>query len=218
MAKLLKLRRGSTSQHGSFTGAEGEVTVDTTKKTLVVHDGSTQSGFPVLRASGGDQNISTTGTIASGDITITDSQPRLNFNDNSGSPHDPDYLLQVDTGIFRIFDSSNNANRLVINADGHLDIDGNVDFGAGIDVTGAITNTGNITTNGQINIESTSPRIHLDDTDSEDDFSIYNQNGNFLVYNEDDTDMEPLSCPFCGYEVDETDNVEVESEEEDSWN
>ena len=39
-----------------------------------------------------------------------------------------------------------------------------------------------------------------------------------IVYNEDDTDMEPLSCPFCGYEVDETDNVEVESEEEDSWN
>ena len=44
----------------------------------------------------------------------------------------------------------------------------------------------NITLNGQINIETTSPRIHLDDTDSEDDFSIYNQNGNFLVYNEDD--------------------------------
>ena len=35
------------------------------------------------------------------------------FNDNSGSPHDPDYLLQVDTGIFRIFDSSNNANKLL---------------------------------------------------------------------------------------------------------
>ena len=29
MAKLLKLRRGTTSQHSSFTGAEGEVTVDT---------------------------------------------------------------------------------------------------------------------------------------------------------------------------------------------
>tara|TARA_B100002019_G_scaffold293463_1_gene321249 strand:+ start:13110 stop:14816 length:1707 start_codon:yes stop_codon:yes gene_type:complete len=186
MAKLLKLRRGSTSQHGSFTGAEGEVTVDTDKDTLVVHDGSTQGGFPVLRAEGGAQNISTTGTITSNDITIQDSQPRLNFNDNSGSPHDPDYLLQVDTGIFRIFDSSNNANRLVINADGHLDIDGNTDFGAGIDVTGAITTTGNITTTGQINIESASPRLHLNDTNSEDDFSVYNLNGVFTVYNEDD--------------------------------
>ena len=47
MAKLLKLRRGTTTQHGSFTGAEGEVTVDTDKETLVVHDGSTAGGHPV---------------------------------------------------------------------------------------------------------------------------------------------------------------------------
>ena len=47
MAKLLKLRRGTTSQHSSFTGAEGEVTVDTDKETLVVHDGSTAGGHPV---------------------------------------------------------------------------------------------------------------------------------------------------------------------------
>ena len=62
----------------------------------------------------------------------------------------------------------------------------NVDANAGLDVTGTITSTGNITTNGQINIASTSPRLHLDDTNSEDDFSVYNQNGSFLVYNEDD--------------------------------
>ena len=51
MAKLLKLRRGSTSQHSSFTGAEGEVTVDTTKDTLVVHDGSTAGGHPIAKES-----------------------------------------------------------------------------------------------------------------------------------------------------------------------
>ena len=47
MAKLLKLRRGSTSQHSSFTGAEGEVTVDTDKDVLVVNDGSTAGGHPL---------------------------------------------------------------------------------------------------------------------------------------------------------------------------
>ena len=51
MAKLLKLRRGTTSQHSSFTGAEGEVTVDTTKDTLVVHDGSTAGGHPIAKES-----------------------------------------------------------------------------------------------------------------------------------------------------------------------
>ncbi len=51
MAKLLKLRRGTTSQHSSFTGAEGEVTVDTTKDTVVVHDGSTAGGTPLAKES-----------------------------------------------------------------------------------------------------------------------------------------------------------------------
>ena len=51
MAKLLKLRRGTTSQHSSFTGAEGEVTVDTTKDTVVVHDGSTAGGVPLAKES-----------------------------------------------------------------------------------------------------------------------------------------------------------------------
>jgi hypothetical protein len=51
MAKLLKLRRGTTSQHSSFTGAEGEVTVDTTKDTIVVHDGSTAGGHPLAKES-----------------------------------------------------------------------------------------------------------------------------------------------------------------------
>ena len=46
-AKLLKLRRGTTTQHDSFTGAEGEVTVDLNKDVLVVHDGSTQAGHPL---------------------------------------------------------------------------------------------------------------------------------------------------------------------------
>ena len=49
MAKLLKLRRGTTTQHASFTGAEGEVTIDTTKDTAVVHDGSQAGGRPLAR-------------------------------------------------------------------------------------------------------------------------------------------------------------------------
>lgn len=44
MAGQLKLRSGTTAQHGSFTGAEGEVTYDTEKKQLRVHDGITVGG------------------------------------------------------------------------------------------------------------------------------------------------------------------------------
>tara|TARA_Y100000389_G_scaffold200521_1_gene241145 strand:+ start:1495 stop:1719 length:225 start_codon:yes stop_codon:yes gene_type:complete len=50
MASRIKFRRGSTTEHASFTGAEGEITVNTTKDTLVVHDGATAGGFEMMRA------------------------------------------------------------------------------------------------------------------------------------------------------------------------
>ena len=56
MAGILQLRRGTTTEHNTFTGAEGEVTVDTTKDTLVVHDGSTAGGFEVALKSDVDDN------------------------------------------------------------------------------------------------------------------------------------------------------------------
>ena len=72
MAKLLKLRRGTTSQHSSFTGAEGEVTVDTDKEALVVHNGSTAGGFPVARADGtGVANFTITGELDAATLDIS---------------------------------------------------------------------------------------------------------------------------------------------------
>ena len=46
MADQLQLRGGTTSQNLAFTGAQREVTVDTTLNRLVVHDGITAGGYP----------------------------------------------------------------------------------------------------------------------------------------------------------------------------
>ena len=46
MSTQLRFRRGNTTQTNAFTGALAEVTVDTDKKVVVVHDGSTPGGFP----------------------------------------------------------------------------------------------------------------------------------------------------------------------------
>ena len=45
MSTQIQFRRGTTSEHSSFTGAVGEVTVDTTKDTMVVHDNSQAGGY-----------------------------------------------------------------------------------------------------------------------------------------------------------------------------
>src|SRR6056300_588048 len=50
----VKLRRGTSAQHSTFTGAEGEVTVDTDKDTVIVHDGSTAGGHEILK---GDNDV-----------------------------------------------------------------------------------------------------------------------------------------------------------------
>ena len=49
MSKQVRFRRGTTAQHSTFTGAEAELTVDTTKNQVVVHDGATAGGIPQLR-------------------------------------------------------------------------------------------------------------------------------------------------------------------------
>ena len=39
--------RGDTVTGRYYTGPEGEITVDTTKKTVIVHDGVTAGGIPL---------------------------------------------------------------------------------------------------------------------------------------------------------------------------
>lgn len=48
-ATQVKRRRGTTAQNDAFTGAEGEIVVDTEKHTLRVHDGATLGGFEMAR-------------------------------------------------------------------------------------------------------------------------------------------------------------------------
>lgn len=48
MAKQVQFRRGTAAENDAFTGAVGEITVDTTNKQLRVHDGSTAGGTAAL--------------------------------------------------------------------------------------------------------------------------------------------------------------------------
>jgi len=49
MSTQVQIRRGNTAQTSTFTGVIAELTVDTDKKTIVVHDGSTAGGIPLAR-------------------------------------------------------------------------------------------------------------------------------------------------------------------------
>jgi len=51
MSKQVQIRRGSTSQHNTFTGASGEITVDTDLSTIRVHDNSLAGGHRLAKYS-----------------------------------------------------------------------------------------------------------------------------------------------------------------------
>ena len=50
MSEQLQLRRGTISQVAAFTGAQGELAVDTTNNILHVNDGATAGGWPLALA------------------------------------------------------------------------------------------------------------------------------------------------------------------------
>lgn len=74
--KIFQFRRGTTTENNAFTGAEGEVTVDTTTKTLVVHDGTTKGGNRLAK----EEHIHNAGDI-------TNLQSTLDGKADSGHTH-----------------------------------------------------------------------------------------------------------------------------------
>jgi hypothetical protein len=95
------------------------------------------------------QNASFTGTCSaasfttnSGGLIINSQTPTISLVDSDANP---DYSIRVNGGIFQISDATNgNANRIVVNSDGHVDVTGNLDAEGGVDVTGNITVTGTV--------------------------------------------------------------------------
>lgn len=67
MSKQVKIRRGTSTQHASFTGVEGEITVNTTTDTIHVHDGATVGGRALARADG--SNVSGTWNVVANNVS-----------------------------------------------------------------------------------------------------------------------------------------------------
>ena len=109
MSTQVQFRRGTTGETSGFTGAIGEVTVDTSKKTCVVHDGATAGGFPLLRQDGVNSSLSS-GSLAS---------PALKFASSANTG-----IYSPSTGAVSFV--NNGVASLTIDSSGSVTVSGNL--------------------------------------------------------------------------------------------
>ena len=120
MSTQVQFRRGTTGETGTFTGAVGEVTVNTTLNTCVIHDGSTPGGFSLLRSDGSNS------ALASGSA----SNPSLFFANDTNTGLFSGGADQIGLTV------GGNA-RLTIDSSGVISFTGNVSINGDLTVTGS---------------------------------------------------------------------------------
>ena len=206
MAKLLKLRRGTTTQHSSFTGAEGEVTIDTDKDVPVVHDGSTAGGHPVAAEdmayvssasiAGRLANDSiATSKIAAGalpsDVTVATANLGTTgvtagaYGSSSAIPivtvNNKGQVTAASTTAIDSTTIANGTSNVAVANNGDITTTRagtarHVVDDAGVHVTGTLDVT-ETTTTSKVTLNSTSPTIEFEESDGNPDFRIISESG-----------------------------------------
>jgi len=127
MATQVQFRRGTTAEHLTFKGADGEVTVDTSLKTIVIHDAITNGGFPVLRQDGTNSQFERGST--------NNCALKFSGDPNTGIISPASDELALVTG---------GSSRLTIDANGAATFTGNVQVNGSLSVTGGFDSGENL--------------------------------------------------------------------------
>lgn len=95
MATQIQFRRGSEAQNDAFTGALGEITVDTTNDSIRIHDGSTTGGFePNAKYADLAERYATDVPLEPGDVVVLGGMQEIT---KSSQPADTRVLGVVST-------------------------------------------------------------------------------------------------------------------------
>ena len=124
MSTQIQRRRGTTAQHSTFTGANAELTVDTDKEVVVVHDGTTAGGYPLMRENASNSALALGSAAA----------PSLKWDANTGiySPG-ADQLAVATNGVGRLFvDASGNVGIATASPGTKFHVNGPVKIGEGV--------------------------------------------------------------------------------------
>ena len=133
----VQFRKGTTSEHSQFTGANAEITVDTDKNVAVINDGNDVGGFELQRSRW--EVVSASGALRCGLRYLLDTSSAaitltMPYESSGVVPHIGDMLEVVD------FKSTWSINNVTLTASGNqkfLNIFGSEDTTFVLDISGA---------------------------------------------------------------------------------
>ena len=136
MTTQVQFRKGTTPEHALFTGANAEITVDTDKKTAVVHDGTDIGGFELQRARW--EVVNANGSLSCGLRWLVDTSASaltltMPYESAGAIPHVGDMLELVD---FKATWAINNVTLTTSGGQQFLNKFGNIDSEFILDVAG----------------------------------------------------------------------------------
>jgi len=131
MPYQIQLRRGTTAQNATFTGAIGELTIDTTLNIIRVQDGSTAGGWPMV-------GTATTQTLTNKTLTAPAVNGGLSVDNITGSGSLAlNSLSATHTISSQTISTTSGTGALVVT--GGQGIGGNLNVGGNIAVNGSIS-------------------------------------------------------------------------------
>ena len=173
-------RNGSNAFLASFvSGGAIYLYHSGTKRLETTSSGASVTGNLAATGNVTAVNITASNDLSCKDLAISDTTPSISFTDTDNNP---DFKIMANTGALKFIDSTNNnADRIVINSDGHVDVLGNLDVGSGLDVTGNITTTGTLDS-GEITITGTVPSLKFTESDGNPDYQLLSNGGVFKIH------------------------------------
>ena len=179
--KLTKVDGGGIS-----TTSDYRVGIITASKFVGPFDGTGGNFSGVITATDANfsGNVTIGGTLTYEDVTNIDSVGIITARDGIDCNGDIDVdghtnLDNVSIAGVTTFSGGVTVNN-TIDLNGDIDVDGHTNLD-NVSISG-VTTSGHLNINGDLSINDNYPSIHLNDTDSNNDFMLQNQNGTFTVY------------------------------------